>query len=397
MGEVGKGTGDQDPDGGGAIDLPFAIEVGDAVSISDGFAVAALNERRAIVGLVAPDGAGGTIVELDEVHGDVEPPKLASYGDSLVAAVVGNDAGGGTLSLAGIQRAAGAATVTRGAQVTRARAASTAFDLTLGQDAGLLVWDEWSKSSAHGTVQALVFDPASLAARAEQKLVSPSDDDAETPRVIPRPGGFWLSWVSHGPPEKHAMSAPDSDAGEAFDSVVDTTPRRLKLMPLDRGGEPVAEAKLVTAADAHVLAYDMVPSGDGVLLAWRDDPTTLGAEAPEVHLARMGADGNVALELIDDELVAAGAPRFLSEATAKGPGEVWLALMGKQGRSRVGYVAPTGKLRGPLQDVPGFGNNEPLARSGARFLLGQPNGRALDLSVVDCHFAPPESTKRSTP
>ena len=128
--------------------------------------------------------------------------------------------------------------------------------------------------------------------------------------------------------------------------------------------------------------------GEGVLFAWRDDPTTLGAEAPSVHLARVGADGTVTFEVIDDEQVAAGAPRLFMDRDGTAKPRTWLALMGKQGRSRLGYVEPTGKLNGPLQDVEGFGLNEPLALDSSRFLLGRPRGQALDLSVVRCVLAP---------
>jgi hypothetical protein len=58
--------------------------------------------------------------------------------------------------------------------------------------------------------------------------------------------------------------------------------------------------------------------------------------------------------------------------------------MGKHGRSRLGHVAAMGKLAAPLQDVVGFGQGEPLALESRRFLLGQPRGQALDLSVVRC-------------
>jgi hypothetical protein len=208
---------------------------------------------------------------------------------------------------------------------------------------------------------------------------------------MPRRGGFWVSWVSHGPPAKTARreTRPSLDRGDAgteaeYDSVVEVTPRRLKLMPLDERGVATAEPTLVTAPDAHVLAYDAVPFGEGVLFAWRDDPTTLGAEAPKIHLARVAADGTAVLEVIDDEEVAEGAPRLFTDHDGAAQPRTWLALMGKRGRSRLGYIEPSGKLAGPLQDVAGFGQNEPLALESRRFLLAQPRGQALDLSVVRC-------------
>jgi len=371
---------------GDAVELPFAVEAGGAVATERGFALAALQNHKAVVVSLASDGASGSTVEVAEVHGDVEPPKLASNGERVVAAVAGNDAGSSTLTLTALQPARGAASLKRGAQVSRSREASSGFDLVIGATRGLLVWDQWDASKSHGTIEALSFEPASVQAVGEPRVLSGADDDAESPRVLSRKGGFWLSWVSHGPPAKTARKAPPSDAGtEAeYDSVMEVTPRRLKLLPLDEQGVATAQPTLVTAPDAHVLAYDAVPFGDGVLFAWRDDPTTLGAEAPKVHLARVAPDGTVALELIEDEEVAEGAPRLFSDRDGAAEPRTWLALMGKHGRSRLGHVSAAGTLVAPLQDVEGFGQSEPLALESRRFLLGQPRGQALDLSVVRC-------------
>lgn len=394
VGEVGKALpGSQprgdDEDEGDAIDLPFAVEVGGAVPTSDGFALAALENQKAVVVTVARDAASGSRVELTVVHGDVEPPRLASNGDRVVAAVVGNDAGSSTLTLMTYQPRQGATTLKRGAQVSRRREAAGAFDLELGATRGLMVWEQWDAAKSHGKIEALNFDAATVQGVGEPRVLSAADDDAEAPRVMPRKGGFWVSWASHGPPAKTTRAEARADAGSEaeYDSVVDVAPRRLKLLPVDERGTPTAEPRLVTAPDAHVLAYDAVAFGDGVLFAWRDDPTTLGAEAPKIHLARVLPDGTVALEVIEDEEVAEGAPRLFSDRDAAAQPRTWLALMGKRGRSRVGYVEPTGKLAGPLADIEGFGHNEPLALESRRFLLGQPRGHALDLSVVRCALA----------
>ena len=380
---------------GDAVELPFAVEAGGAVPTEQGFALAALQHQKAVVVSLARDGASGSTVELAEVHGDVEPPRLASKGDRVVAAVVGNDAGSSTLTLATLEPARGAASLKRGAQVLRSREASVGFDLAIGATRGLMAWDQWDASKSHGSIEALSFEPATAQAAAEPRVLSGADDDAESPRVLPRKGGFWLSWVSHGPPAKTARKAAPSDAGtEAeYDSVMEVTPRRLKLLPLDEQGVPSAEPTLVTAPDAHVLAYDAIPFGEGVLFAWRDDPTTLGAEAPKVHLARVAPDGTVALEVIEDEEVAEGAPRLFSDRDSAAAPRTWLALMGKYGRSRLGHIDATGKLVAPLQDVEGFGQSEPLALESRRFLLGQPRGQALDLSVVRCALDGSKSQK----
>jgi hypothetical protein len=319
------------------------------------------------------------------LHGDVEPPKLASSRDHLVAAVVGNEATSSTLELVGIQHALGQTTLKRGQQVSQGRDASTAFDLALGERSGLLVWDRWNKSKGHGTIETLAFDPESLAGGAEPTILDLQGDDAETPRVLSRPGGFWLIWVSHGAPEP--SGAPETDATEAveaLESVVDVTPRRLKAVPLDQSGRPTAEPRWITSQRAHVLAYDVVSFGEGLLVAWRDDPTVLGAEAPKVHLAKIGADGSAVVDVLEDEQMAAGTPRLFLDAAVRSEPRVWLSVIGKSGKPRLGYFDAGGKLNGQLEELAGLGTHEPLALGGSRFLLGRPNGRALDLLVATC-------------
>jgi hypothetical protein len=158
----------------------------------------------------------------------------------------------------------------------------------------------------------------------------------------------------------------------------------LKIVPLDAAGAPTAAPIMITKPDAHVLAYDVVPFGEGTLLAWRDDPTTLGAEAPLIHLATVSAAGSVKTEVIEDASLAAGTPKLFVDVASKSEPRVWLSAMGNGGKPRMGFFDGSGELAAPLEEVTLLGINEPLALHGGKFLLGRPNGRALDLSVVGC-------------
>jgi hypothetical protein len=397
VGEIGKRK-RSEVDEEGAIDLPFAVEVGSAVRTSDGFAVSALKDRTALVALVAEDAGQGRLVELEEVHGDVEPPKLASYANKLIAVVVGNDATSSTLSLAAVHHTGGEAAVTHGRQVRQGRDASNAFDLAVGGSGGLLVWDRWDRASGHGRIEHLVFDPVTLDEKRPPGTVDLGDDDAETPRILARAGGFWLVWVSHGAPERPssvarpgapphgAASAVGSASTEELTSVIDVTPRRLKVVALDGAGVPVGKPLTVTAPDAHVLTYDVVSFRDGLLMAWRDDPTALGVEAPSLHWARVNPDGSVLSEVIEDARLRVGTPRLFLDRVGKPKPAAWLAAVGAAGRPLFGYFDADGGLVTPLQEVTGLGVGEPLALHASRFLLAQPKGRALDLQVASCEL-----------
>src|SRR5690606_38199258 len=111
---------------------------------------------------------------------------------------------------------------------------------------------------------------------------------------------------------------------------------------------PAGDPMLLTAPDAHVLGYDALPHGSGVLVTWRDDPTVLGAEAPQVFVATLTADGNLDVQVIQDDEIAAGTPRLFHDRGNKPGAEYWLSLMGKAGAPRLGHFGRSGKLEGRL-------------------------------------------------
>jgi hypothetical protein len=167
------------------------------------------------------------------------------------------------------------------------------------------------------------------------------------------------------------------------ESLVDTSPRRLTLLPLDSKGQPAGKPQRLTGERSHVLAYDLASWGSGVLVAWRDDPTTLGVEAQVVHVARVAADGTVHTQALEDPGYGAGAPLVLSNPSdsAKQP---WLGVMGADHRLKLGVVDAAGPVA-PPQTVKGAPPLvEPLARRGPALLSAAPRGRAVDLSVATC-------------
>src|SRR5262245_47586047 len=71
--------------------LPFTTSVGSAVALPGWFAGGGLRTRggatEAFVALVPADGAPGTLVALDRVHGDVDAPLVGGRATELVVAV----------------------------------------------------------------------------------------------------------------------------------------------------------------------------------------------------------------------------------------------------------------------------------------------------------------------
>jgi hypothetical protein len=382
-----------DPDGGDDVALPFAVEVGGSVPYAGGFAVAALRAERggtgAVVALIGRSGAADRLVELGRTFGDAEPPRLAARGDTLIAAVPDHDAGSKTLRLAAIRDG-----VTWGAEISQGRDESQVFDVELGAKRGVLVWDEWDKQAGQGVVRLVSFEPGNLGAATRARTLTPEGDDAEAPVLAPRPGGFWLAWISRQPPErpkqkpKHKATKPDPAANEppADDPVVDLGRRWLRLAPLDENGALSAEPRDVTGRQTHVLVFDLAPLPDGgALLAWRDDASSPGVEAGAIHLARIGPDGALGAFVIEDEKIGAGVPSLLVDSTAPaGAAPVWLALDSVTDATRLVALGKDGRMLDVLNDEPAIGHAEPLSISGGRLLFSRPRGLAIELGSARC-------------
>jgi hypothetical protein len=271
-------------DAGGDVELPFAVELGGATRYQDGYAVSVLTSGSegsvASVAVVSRHAEQGRVVALGDVHGDVVPPHLAVLGSQLIAAVVDNDAGGQTLRLLAVQPSAPEPVTGLSPTFDQGRDDSSAFDLAFSEKRGLLVWDRYHKPRGHVVLEASSFAPNDVTQVSEPKVVSYEGDDAEMPRLIPRKGGFWLTYVAHGRPPPEAPEEADTGVG----NVVDITPRRLTILPLDTSGAATGRPERLTGERSHVLAYDAVSYGSGALVAWRDDPTTCGGDMEKCEL-----------------------------------------------------------------------------------------------------------------
>ncbi|MEB2311431.1 MAG: hypothetical protein OZ921_10825 [Sorangiineae bacterium] len=385
-------TSDDEDDGGDAdeLGLPFAVDVGSAVGYGGGFAVSALRRKQgktsAVVALVAADGGSGRLVELGVVYGDAEPPRLAARGSQVIVGLPGNDAGGTTLRLIALDDASNPPGVKRGAEFRQGRDESQVFGLEVGERRGLMVWDEWDESAKHGVVRATSFAPDDLSNATRAKSISPRGDDVEAPRVVARPGGFWVAWLSH-----RSAEARDPDAGL---TLVELGERSLELVPLDENGVATAAPTAVTAKGAHVLAFDLARAPDGgALLAWRDDESAPGAESRIVHLAHVAPSGAVRASVIDDEGVGAGVPSLLVERSAPPAGgpAAWLTLAGVSDATRLAALGPSGSVVDRVDTEPLLRRAEPLALYGGALLVGEPKGLAMELSVISCSPGAPEA------
>ncbi len=391
IGQPGKSDLGGDDD---SVALPFAVDLGSAVATSSGFAVSALQTEDggtgAVVALVSANADSGKLVDLGHVYGDADPPRLAAHADRLVVALPGNDASGATLRLVAIRNPAGSADVVWGREMEQGNDQSQVFDIELGDKRGVLVWDDWDKSADHGVIRASTFKADDVSNATRPRVLSPKDDDAEAPRIVRRPGGFWLAWISHhrahaGRGAPAASSSPEPGAGSP---IVELGSRWLELVPLDENGSPTASPIAVSRHDAHVLVFDVAPAPDGgALLAWRDDEAEPGAEGRIVHLGRVRPGGSVQTHILDDAKVGAGVPTLLVDEhppAKPGPQAAWLSLAGVSDETRLAALDANGKLLDPLVTDPVLRRAEPVVLDRGRMLLAAPRGLALELSAATC-------------
>ncbi|MCA9627212.1 MAG: hypothetical protein KC766_06085 [Myxococcales bacterium] len=384
---IGKPSPAKQGDEDQALDLPFAVELGRAHAFEKGFLVTALRsvagQSQAMLASLNADASGGRIVELGRVHGDVEPPLITVGKNHVFVGVADHDASSAIVRLASISKPTGEPQVTWGALPQIGGDASEAFDMALGEERGVLAYDDYKKADGHSSVWTLTFgldDPSKVT---PARVVSLKGQDVEAPKLAERPGGFWLAWIAHSKLETESKPKP-SEKNIDLESLVELGTRWLELVKLDENGVRVGEPLKVSAEDGHVLVFDLMGAPDGsAWLAWRDDATSPGVERRAVLLARVDASGSKTDLKIEDERVGAGVPNLL-EVAPPTKQVAWLGLGTASDRTSFLALAPDFKPVEDLDNDPLVGPAELLAARDDEILLGRPQGLACELSVVRC-------------
>ncbi|HEY3496257.1 MAG TPA: hypothetical protein VGK73_16270 [Polyangiaceae bacterium] len=376
-GEAPAGRETEEDDDDQADTLPFATSVGSAVALPGWFAGGGLRTRagatEAFVALVPADGAPGTLVALERVHGDVDAPLVGGRAAELVVAVPDSDAGGGMLRLSRVELVSKKAT--HGAQITGVDHDAGAA-LAVGERGALLVYGAGRAGSS--ALKASPFDPGHPEALgAAVDLAGTSG--AEAPALVVRPGGYFLAFIAERP---LADAGAPRDAGDT-EQLVALGPRVLMAVPLDAQGKPSGVTRAVSPETGHVVGFDAVALPDGALgVAWREDDAAPGVDAGALELARIGLDGSVQRGRIDDEDISAGLPTLLRDS---GPsGRVWVAVRSASEASRVGLLAPSAVA---VESLTGDGllrGAEVLAVADGRLLVSRARRRNVELDVLEC-------------
>jgi hypothetical protein len=347
--------------------LPFATEIGQGAAYEGGFAIGALAKQgqgtAAVVALLDVDGDKSRLVKLGESHGDAEPPRVFGMGKTV---------GAGTLEPSGARRALRLArldgdAVVWGAEFAQGNDESLAFDVALQGARGVAVWDDIPKDREVSGIFLATFDPGTFAGPTAPRVVTLPGTDGDNPRLVVRPGGFWLFWVARRP------EASDFDARYRAE---DLSYKWLEVVPLDERGALVGSARKVGAERGHVLVYDVAEGRDGsALVMWRDDDTPSGSAGGKLMRALVRLGGVDGPDVVDDANLGPGAPNVM-------PG--WLAVADAASPTRIAPLAPDGALIDRLASEPLIGTGEPEASKGDVLLVSRPAGLAMKLLLAKC-------------
>lgn len=348
--------------------LPFAAEVGQGVSFDLGFAVGMLmpdkNGSKASIVTLEPQGGASKTIPLLTAHGDTPPPRLAPMGKSLLVGILESAASSRRLRIARVDESS----VTWGPEWDQARDESLAFDIAVNEGYAAVAWDDELRNSDRSVIELVTFETAHFQKERSPKILSPKGTDAEMPRLVPRPGGFWLTWIARMP-EK--VNDKDREAGEVPEF------RWLMAVPLTFKGAPIGNPMRITPEKGHLLVYDIhaLPEG-GAVIVYRDDDTPSGSSGGILLQVVLRPDGAGEPTVIADQNLGVGVP------TLQG---AWLTMADASAETRLSRIGPKGNLLDRLESEPTLGRGELLAARGDDLLVLQPRGRGVRLFVTSCH------------
>jgi hypothetical protein len=394
---------DAGEDGPEDENAPFAIEIGSGTTFDGGFALGALRDSeggtQAMLATVDASGKNGKLVKLARARSDLDPPVVTGAGASVLVAMLEPNAGGRAVKLAKVT----GSEVAWGPEFSEGKDESMALDLAASGARAAVAWDDLAENGKVSAVFLASFDVATLGSVTAPRITSSTKVDADSPRVVARPGGFWLGWLARGdaePAKKPKGKEKDKDkdspkekakkekekADENSEEVDTDTPAGeetkhgwVEVVPLDESGAPTSAPRAVTPKDGNVQAFDMkIGAGGAALVAYRDDDSPTGSSGGRLGAVLVKPDGAVEPHPYKDEVSALGAPTIL-------PG--WLALSGLNGRTYLAALAPTGELLEPLEIEPVFGNGQPRAAKDGTILVAKPAGKSMRLMPLKC--APP--------
>jgi hypothetical protein len=360
-------------------------EVGEAVATPAGFALGVTRrvggQRLASVALVSDDLRDVAYVDLGPVYGDDPLPRPFSREGDLVVARFARSRDAGQERTTGrelqLSRIADKAATPIGA-FPQPLDDSLSYDVVLSTAGGLVAWDEdGPREAGRGARGVIMVAPlsAALAPSGKAIAVSPELSDAESPRLAPRPGGYWVVWIARRP-EAPASDAASEDAHGPEGPGEARVFQWLEAAQLDASGARVGEVRTLTPPTGHVTLFDLAPIGSELDVFFRDDAEPAEGAGGRIARARARADGVEAPVELVRAGVGGGAPEVIAG---------WLSYVDAAERA---MLLPLGASHDPAAPP----SDEPALEGGRLLAASRKEGGGL-LSIAALREKKPEARK----
>ena len=344
------------------------VVVGEAVVSSDALLVGVVrregNKRFASIVRASLDLGSITVVDVGPSLGDDPPPapRLRGTG-AMVTSFARKPADGGaagtrSLDVARIEKNV---LVAEGSIVQQADE-SLAYDVAWPEGekgAGLVAWDE---DAPPEVAQALgdrgVIKVQLLGAGTKPRIASPTNADAEAPRLLARPGGFWLAWLA-----RRAEAAEDAGANGAPEGPGERRSYRwVELVSLDAKGEPTSAVRRVSPEKGRAASFELARFGggtDGQLVVLVQDEAA-HAEGAGERIVRYAIDG----EKTDSaDLLDGGVGHALADLLPPSGANRWLAFTDTQEHAHLILLGPALRISGANTMEPALDGTRVLGTS----------------------------------
>jgi hypothetical protein len=251
--------------------------------------------------------------DVGDAFGDDPPPSPRASGGAVRVAVVEREkSDGGRMRVLRVVRLGDGVGPTE-ATIVQQPDESTAYDVAWTAESGLAAWDEDAPANVdagkigadRGFVKVQRIGDGS-----RPRVASPETTDAESPRLLARPGGFWLAWLARRPEEElYGVEGP----GEPREF------RWVEVLPLDARGEPAGPVRRVSPERGRAVAFELAMFGNDLVVLVQDEAA---------H--REGAGARLVRYVIKDrldfgDLVDGGVGHAIVDVVESGGKPRWLA------------------------------------------------------------------------
>ncbi len=224
---------------------------------------------------------------------------------------------------------------------------SFAYDVAwpyTGAGKPIVAWDEDApvRPNAFASDRGVV-KVQGLGTGALSRVLSPETTDAEAPRLLARPGGYWLAWLARRPEagedggSSHLAEAPGENRAHGWVEVV----------ALDANGEASSPVRRVSPERGHAVSFDLVSATPLVVLV-QDEAAHAEGEGGRVYRYALESDKMAGGDWLDGG-VGHGLAEVVARVGAQGadssrPG--WIFFTDTQERAHLAPLAASLSLSG---------------------------------------------------